>query len=216
MLQDRLAQALQHEVGPDAGALEMELLAAPDRDAILDGLSRHRSPLVRGWTSGIARKLRDDRYLPLMRRLASDRDPDVRNIAFQDIAAQWPSELASLLPRLRTELDGANAVQALWMIAEVRDAESRVAVEHVTLDGTRIPYVRSLAGVVLSVLDGDLTTILSRISGHDHDSMHWLVQAAGMLDTRRAEQTLRDFIDRAPDSSCRHYCEMALRASSVE
>jgi hypothetical protein len=214
-LESRLAEALLDEVRPDAdvGSLEAELLAAPDCDAILDGLSRHRSPLVRGWTSGIARKLRNDRNLPLMRRLAADRDPDVRNIAFQDIAAQWPSELAVLLPRLRRELDGENAVQALWMIAEARDPESRVAVQHVAVDDQRPPYVRSLAGIVLSVLDGDLTTILRRISTHDHDSMHWLVQAAGMLDANGAEPTLLDFIRRAPDPSCRHYCEMALRST---
>jgi hypothetical protein len=102
------------------------------------------------------------------------------------------------------------------MIAEARDAESRVAVEHVALDGTRVPYVRSLAGVVLSVLDGDLTTILSRISGHDHDSMHWLVEAACMLDASGAEPTLSAFMDGAPDSSCRHYCEMALRSMPAE
>ena len=210
-LESRLAQALQDEAASDPDALEVELINAADRDRILDHLSQHRSPLVRGWTSGLVRKLRDDRYLPLMRRLAVDRDPDVRNIAYQDLGAYWPSELGKLMPTLRKELRGDNAVQALWLIAAARDARSREAVEQVAVDKSRYPYVRNLAGVVLSILDSDLTAILSRISSHDHDSMHWLVRAATMLDANATEPILLDFIGRAPDSSCRHYCEMALR-----
>ena len=87
--------------------------------------------------------------------------------------------------------------------------------EQVAVDQNRYPYVRNLAGVVLSVLDGDLAAILGRVSDHDHDSMHWLVRAATMLDAKGSEPSLLDFIRRAPDSSCRHYCEMALRGAGA-
>lgn len=210
-LEIRIIKALEDETVVDVEPLERELLRAPDRDRILDSLSRHRSPLVRGWTSGTARKLADDRFLPLLHRLARDHDADVRNIAFQDIADGWPSEVAGLLPAVRRELRGDNAIQALWTIADSRDEASRTAVEALVADVQRLPYQRNLAGIVLLMLDGDLNAILQRISNHDHDSMHWLVRAAMELDAEAPVATITDFLTRAPDSSCRHYCQMALR-----
>ena len=129
----------------------------------------------------------------------------------QDLLDGWPSEVTALLPAVRRELAGHNAVQALWIIADAEDQPSRRPVEALAKDARRPPYVRNLAGIVLLMLDRDFDAILNRITNHDHDSMHWLVGAAVKLDAARSVSAIADYVEDAPDSSCRHYCEAVLR-----
>jgi hypothetical protein len=204
----------------DAAALDAvlaDLHADRGRAArILDELSRHRNPEVRGWVSGTAREVLGEGGVYIVMGLTRDRDADVRRGAVRDLVELEPDTARRLIPYLRRRLrsrDLEEPVFALWTLAELGDRGSLAAVTRIAAaESDEHPFRRQCARVVAIVLGDRPEEIVERIRAHDHDLMPWLARAARILGTDEARAALAECAEDAPDEECRNACAVELRA----
>jgi hypothetical protein len=191
--------------------LKETLAKAPDQgESIIIELSESRSAAVRAWSSWAGKELLGSRAVPLLERLARDRNEEVSEIAFTDLKSVDHVAAGRFLPTVRQRLRGPGAVGALWNLAEYRDVDALPDIQAVAADDTRPQYVRALAEIVAAVLDGETGSIATRIRRHDHDLMHWLAPAATMLGGQELMDALAACASSAPDANCRERCGSAL------
>lgn len=194
---DEVLSARVEELGRLPRSEVMELLAE---------LARHRSPLVRGWVSGTAKTLLGRDAVPILLKLAQDRDGDVRDIAVSDLMAVDPTAVRALIPALRRQLrssDYYGPVAAAWRLAELGDTASADAIAVLADDERQDPWKRLAASAVVTLLRSGPEGVIERIHKHDHPAMQWLVQAAEIAATEGARQALAWLAYSAPDEECR-------------
>jgi hypothetical protein len=223
--------------GDVGGAAERiaEVVGAEDRDAdahdavladlhadrgraarVLDELSRHKNPAVRGWVSRTAREVLAEGGVYIVMGLTRDRDPDVRRGAVRDLIELEPDTARRLIPSLRRRLrsrDPEEPIFAMWTLAELGDRGALPAVARIAAaESDEHPYRRQCARVVSIVLGERSDEILERIGAHDHELMPWLARAARILGTDEARAALAACAEGAPDDECRNACAEELRA----
>jgi len=145
-----------------AGTLEdvlASLRARPGREAesVLRSLAGNEDAVIRAWAASAAAQAIPKRAHPLLEGLLDDPDPDVRNVALEELRRLDPSRVARQLPRVLAKLrreDVFEPVTALWTLAELRAKDARSDVQRI-VDQPYEPFHGRIAEVVLAVLDGD-------------------------------------------------------------
>jgi hypothetical protein len=203
---------------PDAGdvaAIVEDLRAERGRAArILDELSRHRDPDVRGWVVWATPEVLGDGGVYVLVGLTRDRDAEVRDAAIEELVALDADAARKLIPSLRRRLrsrDADEPVTAMWTLAQLHDRESLPQVRRIAeAEGRDHPWQRMPAEVVTLLLQDRGDEILGAIRAHDHERMPWLAAGARILATEEARETLRECARSAPDEVCRRACEIEL------
>jgi hypothetical protein len=183
---------------------------------ILDELSRHKNPMIRGWVSGTAREVLGEGGVYIVMGLTRDRNPDVRRGAVRDLVQLEPETARRLIPSLRRRLRSRDLVEpvfALWTLAELGDRGSLPAVARIAAaKSDEHPFRRQCARVVAIVLGEQPEEIVERIRAHDHELMPWLARAARIVGTDEARAALAECAESAPDEECRNACAEELGA----
>jgi hypothetical protein len=196
-----------HEINDIVSRLRVDLEEAT---RVLDELARHRNADVRFWVSWAAREVLGERGVPLVLRLARDRDPDVRDGAVQELVKVDPEAARSLIPALRRQLastDIFEPVFAMWTLVELGDREAAPLVRQIAAErASEYPFHQKTAAVVALLLEGREDEVLDRIRSHDHELMQWLVMAAVVIGTPEARAALEECARTAPDEECRQMC----------
>jgi HEAT repeat protein len=185
---------------------------AGEAETVLRRLAEHDDPVIRAWAASAAAQATPERAPPLLDRLMDDPDPDVRNVAVEELRRLDPSRLSRDLPRLLEKLhrkDIHEPVTALWTIADLRAREARDDVRRIVEDPYE-PFHGRIAEIVLAVLDDDDEAVASRLVAHDHVATPWLARAARVLATPRARRALEKCAASAPDEECRTICGESL------
>lgn len=178
----------------------------PDRDAIISSLSRSPDPVVRAWAGTASRHILGLGARSILRRLASDPDADVRDSAREDLLVIDPMfETEVLVDSKRVLSRGVDPHgedrAAMWRLAKARDQES---VHILRAYAARFPesdYAHRMPMVLAEYLD-DPSRIVSRIVGHDHEWMFWLVQALDLFPSAEAIGSLKSAIEAGIDDEC--------------
>lgn len=203
----------------DSGAPEISNIIARLRTdleeaaILLEDLSRHQDADVRFWVAWAARNVLGTSGVPIILRLAQDRDPDVRDGAVQELVELDPEAARSLFPALRRQLastDIYEPVFAMWTLAELNDRESLPLIRAVAdAPEGEYPFHQKTARVICMLMENP-REIVERIRSHDHELMQWLTMAARKLRTDEAHAALEECAQSAPDRGCRQMCEGAL------
>lgn len=211
--------ALEREVealktGQQMESLLEELTADPAHASRLfeDLLKRNRSFAVRSWVPWAARNTLGPEAVPLLLRLARDRDPDMRDIAIEELLEIDPQAARSLAPALRRKLQSREffePITAMWALAEIGDSSAREAILEAAANWDNARH-RNTAEVATILLGDAPNEILDRMRAHDHRMMPWLAPAARVLGTEEAERVLGECAESAPDERCKRICEEQL------
>lgn len=157
---DALAAAL--EAGPDgeeALAREVESLRSDRGRAavVLDELSRHKDPRVRGWVPGAAADLLGDGASRLILSLTRDREPAIRADAVAALLSLGPESTRLALPDLRRRLharDESERIRAIRALAEAGDATALPAIEK-RAAAAKLPAERQAAVEAAAILKAE-------------------------------------------------------------
>jgi hypothetical protein len=177
----------------EAATLIQHLRSAPEASAVLDEIAASKSVDDRMWVAWAAPRVLGDGAIPVLKRLAGDRDADVRIDAIEAWATLHPNSAAELWPFLRRQLQSTNfwePISAMWAIAEI---DLRDAIPAIRERAHRWPKTDAhwkVADIVLDLLEGRQQPILERIRQHDHIAMPWLARAARLMNTTEANDTL--------------------------
>jgi HEAT repeat protein len=79
---------------------------------VLEDLSDHPSFSVRSWVPRAAKLVLQRDGVPLIKKLVRDRDPDVRDIAIEELLELDPAECRYLAPALRKRLKSRDVCSA--------------------------------------------------------------------------------------------------------
>lgn len=193
----------------DREAAVRHLLEAPDPAALLGQVARWRNPGPRGYVAGLAAELLPREIAaPLVRKMLDDPDSSNRIDAVQILTALDPEGMPLLFAKLRRRLrsfDDREVLSTAWDLVRLGDPEAPTAIDEVRdLEAPDRWLHRALD--VISTYVSAPDRIVTRILEHDHDSMTWLVYAAGLIGTAEAKSALRECSARAPDDRCRMIC----------
>jgi HEAT repeat protein len=214
MTADEIAAAVLDD-NDDLARHALEDLARHPESApfLLGQLAGHPDVDVRSWVSGAARALMPAaEAVPILSRLISDKDKDVRDTAITDLIAVDRSAAANaLIPRLRARLgaDHEFPLFAAGHLAELRDYESLPAIRALAETASR-HYVRRGASIVALLLEGREVEVLRRLRAHEHESTWALADVALMVGTPEARAAVEQCAASAPDEECRRECRNAL------
>jgi HEAT repeat protein len=179
---------------------------------VLAHLSNDSRAEVRGWVPFAARTLLGREAVPYLVKLAQDRDPDVSNVALQDLLDVEPEAARTLIKAIRKKLlsnDPQESIFAMWTLVQLGDRDSIDTIRHLS-DRSEFPFQRRTAQVVLLALEGEVDEILRRIREHDHEHMQALAYAALLVGGHDGFEAVKQCAENAPDPECRHYCEWNL------
>lgn len=154
---DAVAAAL--EAGPngeEALAHEVEALRRDRGRAalVLDELSRHKDPRVRGWVPGAAADLLGDGGSRLVLSLTRDKEPSIRADAVSALLSLGPDSARLVVPDLRRRLharDEAERIRAMRALAEAGDGASLPAIEE-RAGSAELPEEREAAAEAAAIL----------------------------------------------------------------
>jgi HEAT repeat protein len=198
----------------EVATLLSTLRADPSRARrVLADLSNDSRAEVRGWVPFAARKLLGREAVSYLVKLAQDRDPDVSNVALQDLLDVEPEAAKTLIKAIRKRLlanDPHESIFAMWTLVQLGDRDSIDAIRHLS-ERSEFPFQRRTAHVVLLALEGEVDEILRRIREHDHENMQALAYAALLVGGHDGFEAVKQCAENAPDPECRHYCEWNLR-----
>jgi hypothetical protein len=156
--------------------------------------------------------------VPIIKQVVGDRDPDVRDVAVEELLELDIEAARSLAPRLRRKLrskDFYEPVTATWALGAIRDVTAREAIQEVG-DQASNAIRRNTARVVCMLLSDDPDEIVRRIREHDHELMPWLTKGARLLGTADALAALRACAASAPDEECQGVCQYALERAEKQ
>ena len=148
----------------------------------------------------------------MIRRLAEDRDPDIRGLAIDALESIDPKQLQSLSTSLRKRLrseDDWEVLATAWRVARAGDMDAVPAIEAFRDRNDPGWWQHKAAAVVLLAMR-DPAEIPRRIRAHDHDHMSWLSYAATWIDEPDGRPALEFCRDNGPDEECRTRCAWAL------
>jgi HEAT repeats len=127
---ERVATALlagqdgAEELAAEVGALRENRGRAA---VVLDELSRHRDPAVRGWVAPTAADVLGDGADRLILSLTRDRDPSVREAAVRALVGLGPESSRLVLPDLRRRLHSDDADERILAMEALAAAGDRSA-----------------------------------------------------------------------------------------
>jgi hypothetical protein len=189
-------------------ALQTDTEAA---ERVVIELAGDRRFFVRQWVALEVASLLGERAVPILLRLARDRNEDVRMDAVNELVALEPVAARQLAPALRRRLRSRDiyepivAMRALMVLGDAADAaEMRAAAEV-----SEYPFHGLVAGAYALALEGDDEELARRIEGHDHDAMPWLTVAARHRATPLIREALARCAERAGDE-CANACAETL------
>jgi hypothetical protein len=178
----------------------------PNASRLLDRLAELPDPVVRAWAGTAAVQVLGREAIPLLMKLQRDRDPDVRDVARQDLVAIDPAFERSFFPAYRKALTrrtdpwGEDRV-AMLTLAKARDPEA-VPLLRDYASHHEARYWHNRMPLVLADYIEDPDSVTRRIREHDHDFMYWLVEATAFLDIPDAPDALSEALGQASDETC--------------
>lgn len=216
----RAAAAVLDEDAERVEAVIADLRADRGRAArVLDQLSRHRAPAVRGWVARTARKVLEEGGVYVLMGLTRDGDREVRDTAVAELVVVDPDAARRVVPALRRRARSAEAeesVPAMWALARLRDSGSLPLLQKVAEAEDADRSRRKTAEAASLLLGERPREILERMRAHDHDLMPWLAVAARLLATEEARAALAERAEGAPDAECRAVCRTELEKLEEE
>jgi hypothetical protein len=217
---NRAAAAVAAKDADGIDAVIAELRADRGRAArVLDELSRHRDPEVRGWVAGAARVVLEEGGVYVLMGLTRDGDREVRDVAVTQLVALDRDAAQRLVPSLRRRArspESAESVPAMWALAKLRDTRSLSHLRQIA-ESEDADRLRRRTAEAASLLLGDRPQeILERMRAHDHDLMPSLAVAARLLATEEARAVLAERAEGAPDAECRAVCRAELEKLEEE
>ncbi len=179
---------------------------------VLTDLSKDSRAEVRAWVPFAARKVLGPQAVPFLVTLAGDPNPDVSDVALEELRDLDPEAAKTLVKLIRTKLrskDPDESIFAMWTLTQLGDRDSADQIRNVS-ERSEFPFQRRTAEVVLLALEGNVDEILRRIREHDHDHMAALSNAALLVGGPRGLEAVKECAENAPDPECRHYCQWQL------
>ncbi len=160
--------------------------------ALLEDLSRYPSGVVRGWVAWVAPKLLGRAAVPILQRLATDRNYDARDTARASLEDLGDEFVPPLFPRLRLDLKRGKDVFgtgkfAMMLLARHRDPEAPPVLRKYAEHFDRGHYGYRMPNVLADYIE-DARSLARRITDHDHEWMFWLVEAADILHAPDADE----------------------------
>jgi HEAT repeat protein len=211
---EAIARALQESSGEeDDQRVLARLKESPDVASVLEELACDSHLEVRGWVPEATRALLGRDAIPLIQRLAEDRDPDIRGLAVDALEAIDPKLLRSLSTSLRKRLrskDESEVLATAWRVAQAGDFDGVPAIEAFR-DRNDLGWWQHKAATVVLLAMQDPAEVPRRIRAHDHDHMGWLSYAATWIDEPDRRPALEFCRDNGPDEGCRTLCAWALK-----
>ena len=205
-----VAAEIQSDDGPDAEELLNALRSSPlEGRRILQELAAHQDPVVRAWSTWAAsRSLPKEDAVRIALRLAKDTDPDVSDVAVEEIVALDRQAAATLAEAFRRKLESKEfyePITAMWALAAIRDKDSVQAIQKSAARWNNALH-RNTAAVVSLLLEDQGDELIRRVRAHDHELMPWLSKGLRLLGTKEAKAALETCSHEAPDAECRRYC----------
>lgn len=200
---------------PSARRLADDIANMQDRGvAMLRALMQHSSGDVRSWAANTARQELGRDAEPLLVELAYSKRRGDREDALQQLEAIDLELVRPFIPELRRMFRGDKDLSgpgktAMWTLARLGDRESAALLRSVATKIDDRWYSHRMPNVLADYLD-DPSSIMRRISEHDHDWMFWVAEAARLLHPPRAESTLAGGSSDLPDPDCQKICAEAL------
>jgi hypothetical protein len=206
-----VAADIQRDDGPNAEQLLGAFRSSPpEGKRILQELASHRDPVVRAWAPWAARRsLSKGDAVALALRLVRDPDPDVRDVALEELLDLDLQAAAKLAPTFRQKLkskDFYETISGMWALAAIRDTGAMDEIQ-AAADRRDNDLSKGTAEVVRMLLEGRGDEVIRLIRNHDHRLMPWLSKAARLLGTNEARNALADCSQNAPDDECRYFCQ---------
>lgn len=200
-------QVLAYDTDADAPQL-LDALAANRDGAIglLDRLANVRNPIIRAWAGTAASAVFGRDAIPLLTQLTKDRDPDVRDVARQDLVALDPSFEQTFFPAYRRALKRRKDKwgedrEAMWALARAKDREAVALLRDYASHYDPRHYHNRMPLVLADYIE-DPSSVVRRIRDHDHDFMFWLVNALAYLEFPEAQQVLTEALAEPFDNAC--------------
>ncbi len=184
---------------------------------VLTDLSKDSRAEVRAWVPFAARKVLGQQAVPFLVTLAGDPNPDVSDVALEELRDLDPEAAKKLVKTIRKKLlssDPKESAFAMWTLAQLGDRDSVDAIRQLGVRAES-PFLRKTAEVVSLALEGNVDEILRRIREHDHDRMAALSNAALLVGGPRGLEAVKECAENAPDPECRHYCQWQLDQSKA-
>jgi hypothetical protein len=211
---DAIVSAL--EAGPDGEAALVRETDRLRREAgkaalVLDELSRHSSPAVRGWVSGAARDLLGSGAARVLLGMSRDKDPRVRDRAIEELVEVSPEAARKVAPDLRRRLqskDVNEAVTALWTLAALGDQASMPTLRRMAEGDDLLARAAEIAGMALA---GRVDEIEVGLEAEDPDEIEWFAAAARLERSERARVALEECARHASAEEARRACRAELR-----
>lgn len=206
-------------------ALLVELAAeAPQSESLTAELAHAPDSELRAWVAhALPELVAREAVTPeaassvLLEIAKDDADPDIRDEAVRSLLKLDRDSALSLAPLLRGRMSSSDyyaPVVAMWTLAELGAYEA--------LDDV-LDYMRRVgedtwqgrqAHIVARVMANDHKSLASQIEAHDHDMMHALCRAVGLMTGDR----LRLALERCSaqfDEECSRQCRGALEARAA-
>lgn len=182
--------------------------------AVIETLSRSRSPDLRSWAIDMAARLpTGEATRVLVGVVRRSRDSDDRIDAVRHLRTIDPDATLALAPRIRrwfTASDFYERQLAMQTALAIGDLDSLPLLDQIA---ARDPHASGrIAGVCAMGLRGDIQGLRDRLLGHDeHFDTPWLTQALAIIQTPAALEALADSAAGLPDEECRAFAADALR-----
>jgi hypothetical protein len=184
---------------------------------VLTDLSKDSRGEVRAWVPFAARKILGPEAVPYLLTLAKDPDPDVSDVALEELRDLDPEAAKRVVKTIRKKLlatDPKESAFAVWTLVQLGDRDSLDVIRRLS-ERAESPYLRRTAQIAALALEGRVDEILRRIRGHDHENMAALANAALLVGGPRGLETVKECAEDAPDPECRHYCQLQLDQSKA-
>ena len=210
----QLFALLDRDQATDAREL-LERLPDGVAKACLEAVGRSPDPETRFFAAPAARQRLGAAAVDLIADIAKhDRHEDVRYEAMWELVKIAPGRAREFWAPLRKRLkSGAlyDAELAGWGLLRLHDPMLGDLMERAS---GRFPphyYIHKSFAILRLCIDGRVPELISRVTGHDHDHMTWLGQAATFVQDVQLWDAVESLATNAPDEECRRICASALR-----
>jgi HEAT repeat protein len=179
---------------------------------VLDELSRHASPGVRGWVPGAAAEILEEGGVRLILSMTRDRDDAVREAAVGALLELDPESARTIAPDLRRRLhspDAGQRIAAAWALAELGDRRSLPRLTEQARAAVT-PEERGATRAATLLLEEDEEGIVAGLGAADPSDAPALARAARLLGTPATLAALEECAASAREDALRAACRHEL------
>jgi hypothetical protein len=186
-----------------------------EAERILGVLASHHDVNVRGWVVSSAAELLGPRAAPVLKRLATDRDPDVKSEALRalsDLGAVDRATVSSAYLKMLNAKDWISVLEAIWQLTRLREPLALDRLEQLASNSEH-PGVRLNARVAHHVLAGEADQVLRALAEDEPKFRPVWIKGALYLRSPNAMRALEAISKDDIHDSCRRHAQHSLEVA---